>query len=167
MEAIQSSTNDKSVTLVTSAIINDPRYAVLVDFKALGGLITDEEGGMQKQSMQWLADLLSVDRQTLYNWMKIPNFWNLVNERRREISPKGRLAAVHNTWYLKAVKGEFQFLQLWLANFDPNFRMPTQEVKVEAGNSWAALIDKRKNDIIELPDVPEAEVIVDATEQQN
>lgn len=48
----------------------DPRQEALIDYKAMNGLIVDEEGAMTKMTMQQLADLCQVDRTTLYEWMK-------------------------------------------------------------------------------------------------
>lgn len=118
----------------------DPRYQSLIDYKAMNGLITDQDGNMKKMPMQQLADGLGVVRDTLYTWMQRDGFWEQVNERRKSISTKSRLAGVHETWYLRARKGEFQHLQLWLANFDPNFRMPTEKIEHEVGNGFADLI---------------------------
>lgn len=140
----------------------DWRHEAFIDYTALNGLVFDYEGSelnkegqltgvpMRKMGQQELADMLKVDTRTFRRWrLSIPNFWVKVNERRKQIAPQSRLAKVHETWYLKAAKGDFQHMQLWLANFDPDFRMPTEKVEHEIGNSWAALAARR------LPDRPE------------
>ena len=124
----------------TVRLESDPRYLTLVDFKALNGLMTDEEGNMVKRSMRWLAELVKVDRGTLYNWTKHPGFWEQVNQRRGKIAPKSRLARVHETFYLKAVAGEWQFTNAYLFNYDKNYRQPTQKVEHEVGDSLAEAI---------------------------
>lgn len=118
-----------------------PQQQIFIDYKAVGGYITNADDMVpKKMTMQQLASLINVNRDTLYEWQKkIPNFWDKVNTRRREIGTQERLSKVHDTWYLKAVGGSFPHLQLWLANFDPNFRMPAQKVEHELGNTWAAL----------------------------
>lgn len=144
-----------------------------ISFVALGGLIADTEGEKMavKKSAQWFADQWGVERRTLYNWREIiPNFWDKVAERRREVGSKERVSNVWNGIYLKASAGNPEAAKLFLANFDDSFRMPMQEVKHEAGNSWAALMEKRQNDIINITpepapvhqpvnQIPEAEVI--------
>ena len=172
MDAIQTFTKEVAAidTAVKEAnnpldVINtlDHRHKIWIDYNALNGLVFDNDAvemnsegqpigaPLKKMTVETLAHKLGVTRQTLNNWRNsIPNLWGEVNRRRIEMSGQQRLARVHETWYLKAVKGDFQHLQLWLANFDPNFRMPSQKVEVEAGNSWAALLSgTRKADAIE------------------
>lgn len=140
MEIPQNPTLIENTADVNPREIEDMRYAALVDFKALNGLRTDEEGNLKKTSMQFFATMIDVDRSTLYEWMKRPGFWDLVNSRRKDLSAGGRLTKVHETLYLKAVAGEWQHLNAWLVNFDPNYRTPTQKVEVEAGDSLAEAI---------------------------
>ena len=140
MEILQNPTTSEKIQEVKPQDIEDTRYATLIDFKALNGLMTDEEGNLKKMSMQVFASMLDVDRTTLYEWMKRPGFWDMVNSRRKELSSGGRLAKVHETLYLMAVKGEWQHLNAWLVNFDPNYRTPTQKVEVEAGDSLVEAI---------------------------
>ena len=150
MDVQQNSTNSESTPEVNK-LESDPRYQALVDFKAVNGLRTDEEGKMIKMSMQTLANILQVDRGTLYNWCRHDGFWEAVNQRRKEISPRARLAKVHETWYLKAVAGEWQHLNAWLFNFDPNYRIPTQKIEHEAGDSLveALGIARKRQQLIE------------------
>lgn len=123
-----------------------PQQQTLVDFKAVNGFIQGAEDNVpKKMSMQQLADALKVNRDTLYDWIKkIPNFWGLVMERRKIIGSQERLAKMHHTWYLKALSGSFLHLQLWLANFDPEFRMPTQKLEHDVGTGLADLLDKSR-----------------------
>jgi hypothetical protein len=111
-----------------------------VDYKAMNGLITTDDG-IRKMPVEELAGLLGVSRRMVYKARDgVPDFWYRVNERRKELSGKERLAKVHETWYLKAVKGDFQHMQLWLANHDPEFRMPTEKVQHELGDGYADII---------------------------
>jgi hypothetical protein len=54
---------------------------------------------------------------------------------------------VHEVWFLSALKPGsegFRDRQLFLANFDTDFHMPTEKVEHEMGNSWAALIESKR-----------------------
>lgn len=139
----------------TASELADPMYnqkMMFVDYKAIGGWITDADNSVPKKMvMQEFAAQVGVTRETLYNWQKsVPDFWSKVAERRKELGSHERLVKVHDSWYLKALSGSFPHLQLWLANFDPDFRMPTEKMQVEAVNSWAALMaKKRKQEAIE------------------
>lgn len=151
----QENTADKPLTI---------QQQLWIDYNALSGLITDlaepvrdDKTGqmvtMRKVSISEFARMINVDRDTLRRWRNsIPDFWGKVNDRRRELAPQSRLQRVHETWYLKAVAGDFQFTQLWLANFDPNFRMPSQPVQLEAGDSWVELLKKADPKLIGGPD---------------
>ena len=155
MESIQNSTNSETPT-EANRLENDVRYLTLIDFKALNGLMTDDEGILKRMSMQTLADMLSVDRGTLYNWTRREGFWDRVNQRRGKIAPKSRLAKVHETFYLKAVAGEWQFTNAYLFNYDKNYRQPTQKVEHEVGDSLAEAIGMaRRRQVIEAEVVSE------------
>jgi hypothetical protein len=150
MEGQQNSTIPQPKTDSTGELIEDEpllstQQLLFIDYKAVGGWLQDSDDRVpKKMSMQEFADIVQVDRTTLYNWQKnIPDFWARVAKRRKEIGSQERLAKVHDTFYLKALKGEFQHMQLWLANFDPNFRMPAQKVEHELGDNWAALARAR------------------------
>jgi len=121
-----------------------------VDYKALGGLITTDDG-IRKMTVDELAGMLAVDRRTVYrNRDAVPNFWDLVAERRKELVPRERLAKMNEIWYLKAMgngPSSFQYFQLWQANFNPDFRMPTEKHQVEIGNGMADLVNKMRKKI--------------------
>lgn len=152
------------ITLPSAGYLSlTPQQQTWVDFRALNGLVFDETASetkldqngrtivtgipMVKMSTQQLADTLQVTRETLYDWTrKIPDFWEMVNARRIELAPRQRLTKMHEVWYLSALKpgnDGHRDRVLWLANFDPNFRMPTQPVKHDMGDSWAALLNAK------------------------
>lgn len=109
-----------------------------IAYTAVGGLIPDKEGKTVavKMSAETFAKKVGVTRQTLYNWREtIPNFWEKVAAVRRDLGSKERLSQVWNGVYLKAATGNPEAAKLYLANFDPNFRMPMQKVEHEAGDS--------------------------------
>jgi hypothetical protein len=140
-----------------------------IDYNALSGLITDmttdainkngQAATMRKMPITEFAELVGVSRETLRLWRNsIPNFWDKVNDRRRQLAPQSRLQRVHEAWYLKAVKGDFQHMQLWLANFDPNFHMPTEKHDIDVGGGLADLL-KLAQTRVKADAIPEAEVI--------
>jgi hypothetical protein len=161
---------DKPTSSVTTPVnFNDLDVITrtLVDYRALSGLVTDEStGGMRKMSMEELAGLLNVSRQTLYDRQNnTPDFWVMVNNRRAVISPQSRLAAVEETWFLKARKGEWQHLNAWLINYKPGYKTPTTKITEDAVETLADLF--RKVEANNKPNVIEAEVTNAAEQQPN
>jgi hypothetical protein len=141
-----------------------------IDYNALNGLITDilEEKvdpktgtalTMRKMTIQEFAELIDVHRDTLRVWRTaIPNFWERVNQRRKELAPTARLQQIHERWYLNALKMKnWPVTEAWLRNFDPDYREPKQKIEHELGNSWMALFEhKRKVIEGEVVDDPSA-----------
>ena len=143
--------------------ITDYRYQALIDFRALNGLITDDDG-MHRMTVAQLATALGTIPKILYDWQKrIPEFWYLVAQRRKQIAPHARVAKVHDVMYMSALKPGsegFRDRQLWLANFDEDFRMPTEKIEHEVGDSWARLLEMKRQSSTEMI---EAEIIDDKT----
>lgn len=145
----------------------DAAKRTLVDFRALNGLIAtdDKDAGIKKMTVDELAGKLDVNRKTLYDWQNsIPGFWEMVNQRRTEISPQSRLAKVEEVWYMKAVKGDWQHLNAWLLNYKPGYKTPAAKVEHEAGQS---LIDLFKGVEQNQPHIIEARVTTSEPEQQS
>lgn len=112
----------------------------------------------RRMRLEELAERLDVNPSTLWRWRKtIPNFWELVAAKRKELSGKDRLTNVWNGLYLKAVAGNADAAKLYLANFDPNFKMPTQKVEHEAGDSWVELLRGKDRKVIEGQKVNETD----------
>ena len=185
MDAIQNSTN---ANLSTSAkpVKYDitPQQQAWIEYKGMNGLVFDwngEEYGqnsrgekvgqgipMKKMTTQEFANLLGVHRDTLYKWTNtIPDFWDRVAEARTRLSSRDRLAKVHETLYLKAVAGDKTLLPIWLANFDPNFRMPAQKIDHDVSDNLADLMKQLRSDRDQERHVVEAEVVNNQPEQQN
>lgn len=119
-----------------------------VRYCALQGLVTNDDGSMTKMTIQECAEQLGVNRSTLYDWKRIiPNFEDLVNERVMADFDGARTRKVINSIYVAAtVKLNTNAQALWMANQKAvDFRMPTQKVEHEAGNSWAALLNDKKS----------------------
>lgn len=156
MDGVQNQTLSKSGTdsepQVMSAddilSFNQEQY---IGYVAFGGLVPDPDGNAIaiKMTASQFAKNIKVARSTLYDWRNtIPNFWERVAEKRKEVGGKDRLSKVWNGVYMKAAAGNAEAAKLYLANFDPDFRMPMEKVQHEAGNSWASLF-KNKPQAIE------------------
>lgn len=154
MEVQQSSTDSNGSASVKQEIVEtilDWRHEEYISYVALGGLIPDPNGDAVavKMTTTTLAQRLGVERTTMFYWRKsIPNFWERVAVRRKELGSKDRLSAVWNGLFLKAAAGNAEAAKLVLANFDPDFRMPMQKVEHEAGDSLVeALTIARKRQV--------------------
>lgn len=146
-----------------------PIQQTYIDWKALNGLITDDDG-IRKVYLKDLAKQFGVGVQTFYDQTKhIPNLYELINQRRYVMSGKTRLQKVHETWYLKAAKGDFQHMQLWLANFDPDFKMPQQKVQHDVTDTMAEAlaIARQRRRQVSATAPAEGEVIDAETADQN
>lgn len=146
----------------TSTEVIDPRHQTLIDYRAVNGLIVDDDG-MRKLNVDELATMLGVDRRQLYRWQEtIPGFWEKVAVRRKTIAPKARLAKVHEVMFLSALKpgaDGYRDRVLYLANFDSDFRMPTQEVKHDASGGLADLLEIGRQRALEASNIIEGEVV--------
>ncbi|MBS4040400.1 MAG: hypothetical protein KGZ81_07355 [Flavobacteriales bacterium] len=154
-----------ALSKITDISMLSAQQLAWVDYCVVQGLITEEDGTYKKMTVGQFAERLGVSRETLTKWRRdIPKFWDFVAERRKVIFSQTRVQKVYNAMYVKAVsgKGDVRAMQTFLANVDPNFRMPTQPVEVEAGNSWAALLNKRRN----AANVQEGQV-VDVNDEHN
>lgn len=163
MDALQNPTEEKNVTSVDTQKSDvyqvTAQQQAWIDYRALNGLIFDWNGNevnnkgqvtgvpMKKMTTQEFANILGVHRDTLYEWSnRIPNFSDLVNKRRIELSGRDRLAKVHEAFFLKAASGHPTLLPLWLHNFDSNFHLPTQKIEHEIGDNMAALLRQMESD---------------------
>lgn len=161
MDSIQNRTDNLNITNTPEPDVRiellNIKQQTFIDYKAVGGWLTAPDANIpKKMTMQELADKLEIGRQTLYDWTKsIPSFWERVAARRKELFSQERLIKIQDTWYLKALAGSYPHLQLWLANYDPNFRMPTEKLQHELGNSWSSLIALKQA----KENIQEAEVI--------
>lgn len=145
-----------------------------IAFTALGGLIPDldsDKAGIPMTAKQ-LAAKLGVERTTMWYWRKsIPDFWDRVAAKRREIGGKDRVSQVWNGLFLKGAAGDTRAGVIYLANFDPDFRMPMQQVKHEAGDSWGdvmAAARRREREASEKNQtIVEGEIVDDKPTQIN
>lgn len=140
-----------------------------VDYCAVGGLISEVDGSFRmsprnpkrKFTVEDLANELRVSRETLYSWSRlISGFEQRVAARRKELNSTTRVTQVWNGVYLKARSGNARAAAIFLANHDPKFKMPTNTVKHEAGNTWAKLLAKKRDrKMIQAQDIREGEIV--------
>jgi hypothetical protein len=121
-----------------------------IDFNALSGWIT-EGGAIRSMTIEEFANTIGVEKRTLYRWRtSIPDFWERVNARRKVLGSETRLQRVWSALYAKAASGNPQAAALYLANHDPDFKMPTQKVENDVGQNLLALVNSaRKKKVIE------------------
>jgi hypothetical protein len=132
-----------------------------VDYNVVQGVITESDGEMRKMTVVDFARHMNVDRTTCYLWTRsIPNFWDLVAERRKLVFGGARTAKVWNSVFLAAtVKLNVKAQELWLANADPTFRIASQKVEHEVGGGMADLLNRVREIDAGHTDVLEGEVI--------
>lgn len=145
-----------------------PQQDDYIAFVAVGGILPSEDGAGNKITVKQFAEKLGYDPATLWRWRKqIPNFWDRVNEKRREIGSKDRLSNVWNGVYLKAAAGNPEAAKLYLANFDPDFRMPMQKHEHDIGDGLAEAMNLARQRALQRGnEAIEGEVVEDAVSTQ-
>lgn len=140
-------------------IINiTPQQDEYIAYCAVGGIMPREDGFGTKMTIEDFSNQLGVNASTLWRWRStIPDFWERVNEKRKEIGGKSRLTAVWNGVAMKAAAGNAEAAKLYLANFDPNFRMPTEKVEHGVGDSLMEALNASRRRV-----TIDAEIIDDA-----
>lgn len=161
MAATQNLTKIKDGTLIPRPY--DELTAVqrsYVDFKAVGGVITDDDG-VHKMTVGQLAAQLGVTRDAIYQSIKyMPNFDDLVAERRKQLSGGARLQRIHTLWYVHASKfDDWRVTEAWLRNFDPNYKEPKQKVEHEASETLLDAMSAARERRQQLANAQEGEVI--------
>lgn len=138
------------------------RLQEFIDLKAVGGYITDENNEIRKLTVDQLCKRHGVTRQAVYKQIKhIPNFWDLVMERRKNLNKKQRLSNMHSKWYIHALTFKnWAVTEAWFINNDENYIKPSEKREVELGDNLAALLASE-----EAEKIIEGEVIEHATEQ--
>jgi hypothetical protein len=136
MEAQQSATNEKNPT-PKGVASNDLRYDTYIDYCAVGGLITNDDGSFRKLTSEELARELGVNRTTLWRWQEtIPNFQERVRSRRIELSKRSRASKVYNGLYLRAAQGFAAEVRLWAEIFD-GYQPAPQRLQHSLGDGFA------------------------------
>lgn len=120
-----------------------------VDFCAVGGMITRADGEIEVLTIGQFAKSMRVDRTTLYRWRNsIPNFWDKVEARRREIFSRDRTTKVWNGVFLRAAKGDAEQAKIWLSAH-AKWQPPSQKHEVSVSGLGDLVNLARKKKIIE------------------
>ncbi len=142
MEALQPLTIAEAPLEVQEANVVIPDNEILqrqqyVDFVALGGLLTEDDGSFITMTVGQFASTLGVSRQSLYNWKKtISDFDKKVRARRLQLSQKSRATKVYNGLYLRACKGDPLAVKLWAEIFD-GYQPAPQRLQHSLGDGFA------------------------------
>lgn len=114
-----------------------PQQQNYISYVAVGGLITEDDGSVHKLRLEDFATSLGVDRRTLNNWKRnIPNFWQLVEQRRSEIFTQNRITAVWNGLFLRAMKGDAEQAKIILGQY-AKWQPPAQKHDITIGDGLA------------------------------
>jgi len=147
MEIQPNSTKPTAKTSVDKELSD--RQLMFIDFTAVSGLMTDDDGELKPMKVGEFAEKIGVERTTLHYWKKsIPDFWGKVRERRMTIGSQARTNKVISGLYLRAARGDAEQVKIWLGIFD-GWQPPMQRQTVELGDSWAALLANKRKSAIE------------------
>jgi hypothetical protein len=132
-----------------------------VDYLAIGGLVTVESNEkLQAQDIHQMTitefcEAIGISRDTFYRWKKtIPNLVDRIRTRRHETFGLNRETALYNRAYLIAMtsrdhKAAGEMIKLLSGHFG-QLELPVQrQIIKQEGESWAALVEKKKQAIIE------------------
>jgi hypothetical protein len=163
---------DKAIATLGKAPVDfviTPQMQAWIDYNAVSGIITDnldESQTIRKMSISEFANTIGVHRDTLRNWRTyIPNFWDRVNERRKELAPRGRLQYIHEKWYIEAAKMEdWRITEAWLRNHDPDYKEARQKVEHELGDGLADALNIARERRMKSQTVVEGEVVDGTTD---
>lgn len=143
-KSVQNLTQDRDFideqAIKNSLFVLTPQQQSWIDYKAISGIVYNRENeSMRKMSVAEFARKVGVSRETLYEWRnQIPNFWERVAERRKEMHKTEWLAKMHEKWKIKALGFDnWQITEAWLINFDPDYKSPKLKVEHEIGDSLA------------------------------
>jgi hypothetical protein len=136
MSELQSVTNQPTAPIengqnpVSPVPAIDLAYTAYIDFCAVGGLRVTEDGDTERMSVADFCNNFGVSRMTIWRHRQAdPNFNEKVAARRKVLFAGDHLSAVWRGVKLRAMRGDAAQATLYLANFDPEFKMPTQKVE--------------------------------------
>jgi hypothetical protein len=145
-----------------SMFVLTPQQQVWIDYKAVSGFVYEDDK-FRKMTVGELATKLNVSRETLYAWRnQIPNFWERVSERRKELGSTEWLVKMHEQWKLHALKFDnWQVSEAWLINFDPSYTAPKLKVQHELGDGVADALNIARERRMKSQTVVEAVAVDD------
>jgi hypothetical protein len=137
-----------------------PQQQAWIDYKALSGIVYENDM-MRKMTVEEFATRVGVHRDTLYAWRnQIPNFWQRVDERRRELGATEWLVKMHEKWKIKALAFDnWQISEAWLINFDSSYKTPKLKVEHELGDSMADALNLARERSRQIGSIQEGEVV--------
>lgn len=131
-----------------------------ITYCAASGISLDEDGNFTTVTVKQFAVALGVHRDTLYEWKKsIPHFWQLVDERAREMFNQQTKYAIMKGLKLKAMTGDVKAAEMVLSHYS-DYTPPAQKHEVKL-NGWADLVKEARTNKIKKDgrDAAEAQVI--------
>lgn len=145
-----SQSDTKTENQLPPADENVTRHSVLteaqqkyISYKSVAGLGVKSGEPTAKVSMQEFADSIGYSRRQLYRWEEtIPNFWQLVKERRMAIMGRDMVANVWQRIYLDALAGKAEQQKIIVGAYD-EWKPPAQSHDVKM-SGWADVINKAR-----------------------
>lgn len=137
-----------------------------ITFCASSGISMTEDGNFVAMTVTQFAAAAGVSRRTLYNWQKsIPNFWQRVDERAREIFNQSTKYAIFKGLKLKAMAGDTKAAEMVMSHYS-DYTPPAQKHEVKL-SGWGDMVrEARKRAIKSNRPVVEAEVVPSSTDSQ-
>lgn len=147
----------------------DVAFEAYVSWKALGGLVIDEEyeehddkgnpfmvtNKVRQMSLAEFCETFNVDRATTWRWKtNTPNLGELIRERREQMMPTARETAAWNQMFLLGMQTQdkraaVEALKTFLGHFS-GLKVPKQQAEVSASQDLMELFNQaRKNKVIE------------------
>ena len=121
----------------------DEKYQTYIEWLAIeGSTYWDMELSsiVKKPTLSYMARLLGVSRQTLYNWSKSVQSEHIEKERRNW--QLRNVNTIWNTLFMKACSGDTRAIEMYLANFDPYYIAPKQRSHTPMPSGLAELINQ-------------------------
>lgn len=114
-------------------------YEQFVTYCALGGLIADDNGKLNKMTQDQFCQAFGVNPATCWRWKKEPNFAMKVRTRREEVVPLARESIAFNQLFMLGMQTQdkraaVDALKTYLGHFN-NLQLPVQrqDIKVQGG----------------------------------
>ncbi len=147
-----------------SLFVLTPQQQAWIDYKAISGIVYDRgTDTMRKMTVAEFARTVGVSRDTLYAWRdQIPNFWERVSERRKQLGNTEWMVKMHERWKIEALTFKnWAVSEAWLINFDPSYKTPKLKVNVEhdVSDSFLDALDLARERSRQVGNVQEGEVV--------